>query len=90
MARAKQETLPGVPKGIPELEKIGLEYAEARDRRMEILKEEVNLKAKAMESMQKHGLLDYKVEGIHMQIVAGEAKLKVTVEKDADGDGGAE
>ncbi len=84
MGRAKQVTLPGVPKGIPELEQIGLDYASARDERMEILKHEVELKAKAMEAMQKHSLTEYKVEGLCMKIVPGEAKLKVTVEKDAE------
>lgn len=84
MARAKQNLLPGVPKGIPELEQIGLDYASARDERMEILKREVDLKAQAIEAMQKHSLTEYKVEGLTMRIIEGERKLKVTVEKDAD------
>jgi hypothetical protein len=81
---AKQGRLPGTPEGIPELEEIGVAYAAARDERMEILKREVELKAKAMECMKKHKLKDYRVESLVMQIMPGEEKLKVKILVDAE------
>lgn len=84
MPRPKQEKLPGVPKGIPELEEIGIQYAAAHDERMEILKTEVDLKAKAMEIMRKHSLMEYKVENLTMVRVPGEEKLRVKVTIDEE------
>lgn len=85
-AKKKQDSLPGIEKGFPELEQIGFEYAEVRDRRMAALKEEVELKSKAIPLMQQHNLTEYKVEGLTMKLVPGEVKLKVVADKEDDED----
>ncbi len=84
--RANQKRLPGVEGAIPELEQLGYEYASLRDQRMELLKQEVELKRKSLEAMKRHHLTEYKYQDLSMKIVPGEEKLKVTVEKDVDED----
>lgn len=81
MPRKKQENLPGVETGFPELEVIGIEYASIRDERMKLMTREVELNQQAIEAMHKHSLTTYKVEGLTMEIVPGEEKLKVRSEK---------
>ena len=79
MARTKQPRLPATDGGIPELEQLGYEYASLRDKRMAPLKEEVELKTKALEALHRNGLLTYKYEDLEMEIIAGPEKLKVKV-----------
>ncbi len=80
-----QQELPGIQKGFPELEQIGFEYAQARDKRMAALKEEVRLKELAIPFMQQHSLKEYKTEGLKMRLIDGEPKLKVTLDDEEDG-----
>ena len=80
--RANQKRLPGVDGGIPELEQLGFEYAAIRDRRMETLKEEVELKGKIFAAMKKHKKTQYIYQDLMIQIVPGEEKLKVKVAKE--------
>jgi hypothetical protein len=80
MPRAQR--LPGVEKGFPDLEELGLQYAVLRDKRMATLKEEVELKKKIVAAMHEHTLTNYEVEGLQMTLVPGEEKLKVKADKD--------
>jgi hypothetical protein len=83
-ARGRQERLPGTDGGIPELEQLGFEYAGLRDQRMAILKQEVELKKKCLEAMQRHGKDTYRYEDLLIMVTPGEPKLKVKVMKDDD------
>jgi len=82
--RASQERLPGTEGGIDELTLLGREYARLRDNRMEILKQEIVVKGKAMEAMRRLNQPTYTYQDIYMAIVPGEEKLKVKVLKDED------
>jgi hypothetical protein len=84
--RPKQERLPETHGGIPELEQLGYEYAALRDRRMTLLKEEVDLKKKTLEALHKNNLLNYSYEDLEIQIVPGAEKLRVKVKKAGDED----
>lgn len=86
MARGKQGRLPGVEGSIAELEQLGFEYAAIRDRRMEALKDEVELKGKILQAMRKHKKTQYIYQDLMIQIVPGEEKLKVKVAKEEDED----
>jgi hypothetical protein len=81
MPRVKQERLPGTHGGIPELEELGFEYAALRDKRMQILKEEVELKKKTLAAMKKNNLMSYIYGEIEIVRIPGEEKLKVRSNK---------
>jgi len=84
--RAKQDRLPGVEGGIPELEQLGYEYHGIRTDRQKLLTQEVDLKKRTLEAMHRHNLTSYKYEDLVMNIVPGDEKLKVKVLKDIDDD----
>ena len=95
MARPREQHLPGIEKGIPELEELGFQYAVTRDKRQAILKEEVALKNKVIPLMQQHSMTEYTTEGITMKLIPGKTTLKVTADKagsdeDGEGDGDGE
>lgn len=81
MAKANQTRLPGTEGGIPELEELGFEYAALRDRRIAILKEEVELKKKTLAAMKKHKREHYIYGDLEIIVVKGEEKLKVRSNK---------
>ncbi|MFA5387681.1 MAG: hypothetical protein WC322_04865 [Candidatus Paceibacterota bacterium] len=90
--RGKQNRLPGVPGGIPELEECGFEYAAIRDKRQELLRKEVELKKRAKEAMHQHNRTHYKYGDLEMELEPGEETLRVRVTKPKKGaaDGPAE
>lgn len=78
MPRPKQETLPGTPKGIPELEKIGLEIAEIDADSFKLRGRRQVLVDQAVPLMKQNRITIYKVEDITMQMKLGKDTLKVT------------
>jgi hypothetical protein len=85
--REKNQNLPGIEKGIPALEQIAEAYADVRDRRSALTREEVALKSQALTLMHKHNKSVYKRDGIEIILTPGEETIKVKVTKAGD-DGG--
>lgn len=81
-ARASQARLPGTEGVIQELEALGYEYAALRDQRMELTRQEVDLKKKLLEAMHNNNLTTYQYQDIEVEIVPGEEKIKVKVKAD--------
>jgi hypothetical protein len=81
----KQARLKGMedPK-IAELEVAAEEYADVRDRRMELTKEEVSTQGELLRLMKKHGKTTYHHEGYDLKIVAEKEKVRVRIHKDKD------
>ena len=85
MAKAKQERLPGTEDNrIPDLHKAALQYVEVRDERMTKLKEEIELNGKVLELMKKHGKKTYVCDGVTIERVKEEEKVKVKKAKEPD------
>jgi hypothetical protein len=82
--RPKEQRLPGTDGGIPELETLSYEYAAIRDQRMALLKQEVDLKTKLLSEMHKNSLMVYKYQDLQLEIIPGEEKIKVVVEKEPE------
>lgn len=88
--RPRSQALPGLEnRALRPLERIATAYADLRDRRMELTREEVELKHKALTLMKKFGKSTYKRDGIEIEVVAGEEKIRVRVAKDAEPADGA-
>lgn len=80
----RQEIIPGVgDEKIAAIENAALDYAEIRDQRQELNKQEVDLKTKLIELMHKKEITEYKRNGISVKLVVEEESVKVRV-KDAD------
>ena len=63
MARSKTGALPGMErKTIKEIEQLADEYAELRDKRMGVLKKEVEAKAKLIDAMKRNDQEVYEFE----------------------------
>jgi|SRR6185295_8380343 len=68
-------------RAIKPLEVVAADYADLRDRRMELNKEEAELKTKVLGLMKKFNKTVYKRDGIEIRIVNGEEGVKVRVKK---------
>jgi hypothetical protein len=68
-------------RAIADLQAKALEYAAARDQRMELTTKETKLKEELMDLMKKHRKDSYQCEGIEISIVHGEDTVKVKVHK---------
>jgi KaiC/GvpD/RAD55 family RecA-like ATPase len=64
---------------IGALDKIGYRYAEIRDARIELNRQEKKLKARAIVLMHQHGKTTYKHEAIEIELEPGEEDIKVKV-----------
>jgi hypothetical protein len=84
MTKNNQGRLPGTDGGIPELEQLGFEYAALRDKRMQVGKEEVELKKKCLAAMKKHKREHYIYGDLEILVVPGEEKLKVRSNKQSE------
>lgn len=69
---------------VPALNRAAIEYAEIRDRRMEMTNEEVEAKAKVLNLMKKHDLSTYAYGRINVRLVVGEDTVKVKIKPDAE------
>lgn len=78
MARPKQDTLPGVQKGIPELEKVGIEIAEIDEQSFGLRQRRDVLCGEGIKLLKKHGIGNYAVEDITMRLKPGKDKLSVS------------
>ena len=78
---AKQESFEGMkPLEIPELNKLAHEYADLRDRRMELLKQEVELKELVLAKMHEHKLAAYEDAEQQLTItIKTDEKIKVKI-----------
>lgn len=79
----KQPDLPTMEghDSIPELDDLGEEYADIRDKRMELLKKEVDLKAKLLETMKKHNFRSYSHDNIEITVKSEAEVVKVKLKK---------
>lgn len=87
------------PQDLPEMEdreirplhEAALEYAEIRDSRMALNKQEVELKGRLLGLMKQHGKETYAYDGVEVRIVHEEetVKVKVKAHEDDDADEGA-
>ena len=83
--KPKQQDLPGMAdRKIPELHKAAEEYADVRDRRMELTKEEVAAKEEVLKQMRSHKKEVYKFDDVEIKVVHEKESVKVRVKKDAE------
>lgn len=69
---------------IKPLDDVAAAYAELRDRRMELTKEESELKQTAIKLMHKYDKTIYRHDGIEILLKEGEEDIKVKVKKAGD------
>lgn len=82
-------SLPGLENhAIRALDLIAADYADIRDSRMDLLRQEVDLKARTLKLMKKHGKTKYKHNGIEITLAPGEETIKVKVRKPGEDEGG--
>jgi hypothetical protein len=81
-ARPKEQSLPGMEdREIEELQNLAIEYAEKRDERMALLKEETDLKTDLLAVMQRHHKIVYDYQGVHIRVVHEDETVKVRIDK---------
>jgi hypothetical protein len=84
---ARQARLPGMEDtAIEEIETTARQYKSKQDRRIAILKEEVDLKNLLLQLLHRHGKKSYYRDGLDIQIVPTSEKVKVRfgVDKEAE------
>jgi hypothetical protein len=82
MTPKDQKDLPGMEgRGIAELDDLCRSYAKIRDKRQDLTKREVELKADLLAAMRKHKKREYVSDGIEARIVTEEESVKVKVAK---------
>lgn len=67
---------------IEELEGSAENYADIRDQRMELTKEETRLKTELLGLMKKHGKSSYVHDGYDIKVIVESEKLKVRIKKE--------
>ena len=78
----KQPSLEGMEdRQIKELQDAAVSYAEIRDERMDLNRQEVDLKAKLLALMKKHNKETYSYDGVEVNVVHEEETVKVKVKK---------
>ncbi len=76
----RQEVLPGVgDTKIAAIENAALDYAEIRDQRQELTKQEVDLKKKLLDLMHAKEITEYKRNGISVKVILEQENVKVRV-----------
>jgi hypothetical protein len=92
--RPRNQDLPGMEdRSIKPLDDVAAAYADVRDQRIALNKEEADLKAQALKLMAKYEKTIYRHDGITITVVDGEPDVKVKIKKpgdDADADDHAE
>lgn len=85
--RPKAQTLIGMEdSAIQPLEDVAEQYADIRDQRILLNKEESDLKATTIKLMRKLGKTIYRRNGVLIQIVDGDVSVKVKIAKPKDED----
>jgi hypothetical protein len=85
--KAKQRRLPGTENSaIQELEDAAAQYADIRDQRMELTKSEAVLKGSLLVMMKAHKKKSYTRDGISIEIIPENEKVKVRIKKDKEED----
>jgi len=85
--RPRQADLPGTEdRAIRALENAANEYADIRDQRMELSRQEHPLKEKLLKLMKHHGKQAYRRDGISIEIVTTQETVKVKIKKPGDED----
>jgi hypothetical protein len=83
----RQASIPGMEdKAISAIENAALDYAEIRDERQDLSKQEGELKQKLMDLMHKANKTEYKRNGIRVWIEVKEETVKVRVKQDGGED----
>lgn len=83
--KPKDQILPSMEDmAIPEIETLGHRYAEQRDARMEMLKDELGTKELLMGVMKKHGKDLYKRGDLEVRLVQSEETVKVKIKSGRD------
>ena len=84
--RPRQARLPGTEDAAIEgLNALAEDYAEIRDKRMSLLKEEVGLKETISSTMHKHGKTTYRYGKVFIQLTTEREKVRVKIlKKDAE------
>ena len=78
--KIRQGTLPQMEdRAIADLQQGAIDYAEVRDERMTLTKDEVARKGALLRLMKKHKKLSYAYDGVVITIVPGEETVKVRV-----------
>ena len=78
----RAQHLPGMEdRAIQPLEQIAAAYADIRDQRIALNREDVGLKKSALRLMKKFGKVVYHRDGIEIRIVPGEDDIKVKIRK---------
>lgn len=81
----RQKRLPGTEDPeIEELEAAAEAYAEVRDERMELTKQEVSTQAELLKLMKKYDKKTYVHDGYDLKLVAEKEKVRVRIKKDKD------
>lgn len=73
---------------IPALEKIARDYADIRDQRIELNRDEAKLKERAIRAMHEYKKAVYKRNGIEIRLDPGEETLKVRIKAEKADDSG--
>lgn len=81
----RQASIPGMEdKAISAIENAAMDYAEIRDERQDLSKQEGELKQKLMDLMHKANKTEYKRNGIRVWIEVKEETVKVRVKQDSE------
>jgi hypothetical protein len=83
--KPKQKELPGMEdRKLEDLHRAAEQYADVRDERMELLDQEIELKARVAKLMHDHKRTTYSYHGLIITLVPGEETVKVKVPKDKE------
>jgi len=80
--KVRQKRLPGMADAkLEALHNTALDYAEVRDKRQELTKEEVDLKGKLLTLLHKHKKDHYEYNGVTIDLIAEKETVRVRVKK---------
>lgn len=78
--RAAPQRLKGMEDmGIPELDRLANDYADVRDRRIALSRQEGDMKKSILGAMHKHHREEYVYEGVMIRVVPGDEDVKVKI-----------
>jgi hypothetical protein len=85
--RPRDRKLPGIDDGpIREIEQAAADYADVRDRRMELTSDETQRKQALLALMHKHRKTHYKRNGLEITLEAGQENVKVKMKPPTEED----